>query len=258
MELTKEKNIKKLSKNIKFHKKTMKLTETDIKELYKFTRQHYVYFYDVQTELVDHLANDIENIWIEKPNLSFEQARDISFKKFGIFGFMDVVEKKQNEMNKKYFKTILRFAKEWFRLPKIILTTLIVIVFYYIQELPNAYYTYVSIYSFIIISEAIVLIINKKKSRKQFKVTGKKWMFQNIIQINGIGNSVLIIFYVFKFSVQNNAQDFLLLGNFSRILSALVISVVLILGYIILIVIPQKAEELLEETYPEYKLSKNL
>ena len=83
-------------------------------------------------------------------------------------------------------------------------------------------------------------------------------MFQNIIQINGIGNSVLIIFYVFKFSVQNNAQDFLLLGNFSRILSALVISVVLILGYIILIVIPQKAEELLEETYPEYKLSKNL
>ncbi len=85
----------------------MKLTETHIKELYTFTRQHYVYFYDVQTELVDHLANDIENIWIEKPNLSFEQARDISFKKFGIFGFMDVVESRQNAMNKSYFKTIL-------------------------------------------------------------------------------------------------------------------------------------------------------
>ena len=102
----------------------MKLTETDIKELYKFTRQHYVYFYDVQTELVDHLANDIENIWIEKPNLSFEQARDISFKKFGIFGFMDVVESRQKAMNKRYFKTTLGVSqKNGLRLPKIMLTT---------------------------------------------------------------------------------------------------------------------------------------
>ena len=45
----------------------MKLTETQIENLYKFTRQHYVYHYDVQTELVDHLANDIEEIWLETP-----------------------------------------------------------------------------------------------------------------------------------------------------------------------------------------------
>jgi hypothetical protein len=49
----------------------MKLTETHIQELYKFTRKHYVYFYDVQSELVDHLANDIEDIWKAQPNLSF-------------------------------------------------------------------------------------------------------------------------------------------------------------------------------------------
>ena len=41
----------------------MKLTENQIEALYKFTRQHFVYHYDVQTELVDHLANDIEQIW---------------------------------------------------------------------------------------------------------------------------------------------------------------------------------------------------
>lgn len=41
----------------------MKLTPEQIQELYKFTRQHYVEHYDVQTELVDHLANDIEQIW---------------------------------------------------------------------------------------------------------------------------------------------------------------------------------------------------
>ena len=41
----------------------MELTKNQIDELYKFTRKHYVYHYDVQSELVDHLANDIENIW---------------------------------------------------------------------------------------------------------------------------------------------------------------------------------------------------
>ncbi len=84
----------------------MKLTENQIEELYKFTRKHYVDHYDVQTELVDHLANDIEEIWEENPNLSFEQARDKSFKKFGIFGFMDVVEAKQKQMNKRYWTII--------------------------------------------------------------------------------------------------------------------------------------------------------
>ena len=81
-----------------------KLSSEQIQQLYKFTRQHYVEYYDVQTELVDHLANDIEQIWKEQPNLSFEQARDISFKKFGVFGFMDVVEARTNALNKKYWK----------------------------------------------------------------------------------------------------------------------------------------------------------
>ena len=65
----------------------MKLTSQHIDQLYKFTRAHYVEWYDLQTELVDHLANDIENIWEKEPNLSFDQAKNKAFKKFGIFGF---------------------------------------------------------------------------------------------------------------------------------------------------------------------------
>jgi len=82
----------------------MKITNNQIEDLYQFTRKHFVYHYDVQTELVDHLANDIEEIWLENPQLTFEQARDQSFKKFGIFGFMDVIEAKQKQMNKRYQK----------------------------------------------------------------------------------------------------------------------------------------------------------
>ncbi|WP_296638647.1 hypothetical protein [Polaribacter sp.] len=51
----------------------MELTESQIENLYNFTRQHYVEYYDVQTDLVDHLGNDIEQICVENPNLTFEE-----------------------------------------------------------------------------------------------------------------------------------------------------------------------------------------
>ena len=72
----------------------MKLSNEHITQLFKFTRTHYVEWYDLQTELVDHLANDIETIWEENPNLTFDQAKRKAFKKFGIFGFGELIEKK--------------------------------------------------------------------------------------------------------------------------------------------------------------------
>ena len=84
----------------------MKLSDEQIERLYQFTRQHYVEYYDLQTELVDHLANAIEEQWQQNPKLSFENALQIEFKKFGVFGFMDVVEQRQSALNKKYNKLV--------------------------------------------------------------------------------------------------------------------------------------------------------
>ena len=46
----------------------MKLSSNQIQQLYTFTQQHYVEYYDLQTELVDHLANSIEEQCTENPN----------------------------------------------------------------------------------------------------------------------------------------------------------------------------------------------
>jgi len=40
-----------------------KLTTEQINKLYTFTKKHYVDYYDLQTELVDHLSNGIEAQW---------------------------------------------------------------------------------------------------------------------------------------------------------------------------------------------------
>ena len=82
----------------------MKLSAEQIERLYQFTRQHFVEYYDLQTELVDHLAIAIEAEWQENSKISFEDALQKEFKKFGVFGFMEVVEQRQAALNKKYNK----------------------------------------------------------------------------------------------------------------------------------------------------------
>ena len=100
----------------------MKLTTEQIDQLFAFTRQHYVEWYDLQSELVDHLANAIEEQWQENPNRSFEEALHIEFSKFGIFGFMDVVEQRQMALSKKYNGIVWQLFKDFCGVPKIILT----------------------------------------------------------------------------------------------------------------------------------------
>ena len=232
----------------------MKLTEIQIESLYKFTRQHYVEYYDVQVELVDHLANDIEKIWEENPKISFEEARDKSFKKFGIFGFMNVVESKELQMTKKYFKLVLKFAKEWLSLPKIVLTILLLFGFYQLQQYSFGYQIYLGIFITSTITQFIMLINNTRKLKRRQRQTQKKWLFEHVLNIQGLGNTSLIFIYFFDFPV-SSVEEFLAMGDFKRAFSALLITGFLIISYITLVVIPKKAEELLVQTYPEYQIT---
>ena len=84
----------------------MQLTNEQIEKLYLFTRQHFVEWYDLQTELVDHLANAIEEQWQTNPKRTFDEALQIEFKKFGVFGFSDVVQERQVVLEKKYRKIV--------------------------------------------------------------------------------------------------------------------------------------------------------
>jgi heme exporter protein D len=167
---------------------------------------------------------------------------------------MNVVESKQWQMTKKYFKIILKFAKEWMRLPKFFLTALIFFGFYQLQKLPNAYAIYYVIFFSVIVLQLIAIFINSKKLKQKFKLTGKKWMFENIISINGLGNTSLILFYFFDFPFRTS-RDFLVMGDFRKFFSAFLITFVVLLAYITLVVIPKRANQLLQETYAAYKIS---
>ena len=235
----------------------MKLTESQIDNLYKFTRQHYVYHYDVQTELVDHLANDIEGIWEENPTVSFEQARDKSFKKFGIFGFMDVIEAKQKQMNKRYWKILLRFVKEWFTLPKLITTILIFLGVFFLMQIPFAEITIVSVLLILVVFEMIAVYKIRKEHKAKEKTDDKIFLLEAMIGTTKNGFTGFTFINLINF-INLTKFDFSGLNVYWLVLIALTVTLLIIFFYVANYVLPQKAEELLQETYPEYKLVKNL
>ena len=102
-----------------------RLTNQQIDQLFTFTKKHYVEHYDVQVELVDHLANAIEDQWKENPNILFQDALQTEFKKFGIFGFTGLVEEKQAELHSYYYKMIWNELVKFLSIPKVLLTVVL-------------------------------------------------------------------------------------------------------------------------------------
>jgi predicted neutral ceramidase superfamily lipid hydrolase len=228
----------------------MKLTPEQIDRLYQFTRQHYVEYYDLQTELVDHLANAIEQQWQENPKLTFEEILQKEFKKFGVFGFMDVVEKRQAALNRKYNGIIWNHFKAFFTIPKVILTTTLVGLTYFFLNI-SLYKADVVLIAFVIIilSFYFFIIYFGYKNKKANAATHKKWLLKEII----LGRSSIVGMIYLPIQIMLHSEK--VLENSLGILSIsfLLVSLILI-EYIMVVEIPKKAEAYLKETYPEYAL----
>jgi hypothetical protein len=84
----------------------------------------------VQLELVDHIANRIEELQAEDPKLSFDDALRKVYKSFGVYGFTKVQEQKVNQMEKFWRERFWSYYMTYFKLPKVILTIALSVLFY--------------------------------------------------------------------------------------------------------------------------------
>ncbi len=230
----------------------MKLTTEQVDYLFIFTRQHFVEWFDLQSELVDHLANAIEAEWAENPKISFDQALNKEFKKFGVFGFMDVVEQKRKQLSKKYYSIMWRHFKEFFGVPKLAVTALSIFVVYsFMQQIQDPKIYLMAFYTVFL----AVVFYNLFKNRKQQKKESKKWLLKDIIFNFGSTNAVLVLLFQILNSSFFDIEQYLGKTAFSFFLSLFLVSII-VFGYIILYLIPSKADEYLSKTYPEYYLEK--
>ena len=236
----------------------MKLNQAQIQELYAFTRRHFVEHYDLQTELVDHLANGIEEQVAQNPKLTFKQALSIEFRKFGMHGFKDVIAKRKRAMSLKYWKIIFRFFKDYFIFPKIVATlTAILALGFFFWNIPVAYKRDVFLGVYLTLMSLVIVFVymNMRKRKKLSHTNSKKWMLQE--QIDNLGNSVNILNIISFPLIQTK---FLVVTTktpnfYIDIAFATLLVLLILMCYIMVKIIPDKAEELLAKTYPEYKLS---
>jgi len=228
----------------------MKLTTDQVDQLYSFTRQHYVEYYDLQTELVDHLANAIETQWEENPKRPFDEALQLEFKKFGVFGFMDVVNKRKGALHSKYNKMVLKELRSFFSLPKIISTISSIGILYYLLKLFQEGFEIMQwLIGFLIVSFIIGLAFLSRKQKKETAKTGKRWLLKDIIfgysSIAGVLNVVVQL----ACRLDDNHYPDWFLALFSLLLVVLFLT-----EYVVLFLIPSKAEYYLRQTYPEYEM----
>lgn len=229
----------------------MELTKEQIQELYTFTQQHFVEYYDVQTELVDHLANDIEVILEENPTLKFEQARDKSFKKFGICGFMDVVENRKKALYRKYWKMVWRFFLEFFNIPQVFGIILIWFGVYFFFNYTGSEDVYIII-SFVGFMVLIFQLMRLRKlKQKRFKITKQKWLLEELIFNIGGGIGIFNLFVQLIIHIPKIETKALL------IILSFVFTVFYLLIYLTAFYLPSKVENILKNQYPEYKFVTN-
>lgn len=151
----------------------MKLSKKQIEELYAFVRKKGIEFIDLQNELVDHLANGVEAQWEENPTISFDDALKTEYRKFGIFGFDDVLMEKMKSMEIRGLWLYLKKLKQFFKIPRIIFTLSLVALFYYLSaNLPFFEYVYFGI----LVLSAILVIYFDVKTFKEVRILSKKYL----------------------------------------------------------------------------------
>src|SRR5699024_1032457 len=198
-----------------------KVNRQEIERLYEFTRQHYVEYFDLQTELVDHLATGIEKTWQENTKLDFEKNLKMEFKKFGVFGFMETIESHQKAMNKKYWKILWRETKTELAKPKTFLSFIFIFGLYYTLSMNEIGLEILKI-SLLILAIIGLIIVFKQKARqdKKKKENQKIYLLEAMIsqsQFNGI-----IFFFPFQIMLSINYLENL--GFFKNYLISLIIS----------------------------------
>ncbi len=234
-----------------------KLTDIEIEKLFVFTKKHYVDYYDLQLELVDHLSNGIEAQWQENPKLSFTDALQKEFKKFGIFGFTDLVDERRAKMGKRYNKLILTILKTYITLPKVIVSVMLFLITYLILgRLP--YYNFFVV-GFILIPFFVMFfkkIVYRIKRKQAIKAGKKRWMFEEIIASYG---HTIALFQLSIHLPQLLITKSSFIQNFIHTqLGLMVVSAILVFFllamYVMLFVIPSKAKEHIMAAHPEYGL----
>ena len=226
------------------------LSKEQIQSLFTFCRKHFVYYYDVQVELVDHLANAVELEMQKDSKISFERALEKIHKSFGVLGFAPLVAEKQKHAEKQSIKLFWKLLKQQFGWPKILIFFVLFSVLLTLFSIYSSTIIWVS--GFTLIIGAPIIFTRSVRLQKEVAKTGKKFL---IINFSWIGSLFFLPVYFLNYSkIFKVFRDESILNYMPHNFMILSVSIYLSVYIIAIITIGQTLTAVknnLYQTYPE-------
>jgi hypothetical protein len=146
----------------------MTLSKEQIDQLFIFVEKKFVHWYDLQVELVDHLANKIEEELELNPSYTFEFALQKVYGSFGIFGFARIVREKEEQVRKQNNKLWVQEFKKQFVWPNLVRSMALLLIIFTLVNLIN--YEYIFLVGLLLVAINFkIQIFRKKKQAKTNK-----------------------------------------------------------------------------------------
>src|SRR5690606_32980408 len=183
-------------------------------------------------------------------NLTFEDALNKEFKKFGVFGFSEVVEQKTKSLKKYYRKEVWMSLKEYFKLPKVLLTFFSVwALFKILQSFDNKESVLLLLTMSILCFYIFYVTKEFTRIKRIQKQTGKKWLFESVIA--HLGGFLQLLNIGIYMPIINFDKEWDILAQLSYS-TCLVIYVLLL--FVSIKVVSPKLKSKLSKEHPEYNL----
>ncbi len=196
----------------------MKLSEEQISTLFLFTKKKWVHWYDLQVELVDHLAARIEEEMTIDKELTFQKALDKVYAGFGLFGFSKIVQQAEKAVRQKNNKIWLNAILAQFNWPNILRS-----VFIFLVLMLAGYLAGMMIVAFIVLTGNFILnFISLYELRHKQKKCAKLLLTQHVSAFNVSYLFMQVYLFPNLFSsaslhISSPASFFLLMISFSVI-----------------------------------------
>jgi hypothetical protein len=234
-----------------------KLTPNEIKGLFLFCRKQKVKYYDVQLELVDHLASCIEEIWKTQPEIQFQDALTKIYLSFGVNGFLNVEKTKKKELRKKYSRLIWTYLIEFYRLPKIIFTIfLVAALFFAFKSVTDLAMLNVAFLAFSFIGLLSFYTINYKRKIKIDLTQKMSFLlldYSNAMAVSMIGSIFLLFDVVLLVTSFPNIIGYQIpSGNLTYLVLSFFYVLALLVVWVSWVYIPQQIKADFIREYPQF------
>jgi len=152
------------------------LNKGEITQIIRFLKENGVKHYDIQLEMIDHFATKIEEQWNQYPSgWNFKLKVLDVYSAIGKKGFEKITAEKMGNANRKAFKYGLALVKQFFKLPQIILSIVVIVFLFELLRKPATQESLLKMGLLIppmllLLISAITLLFNWIKRKKRLSI----------------------------------------------------------------------------------------